>query len=306
MARNGRNGRIFFYFSTDFFADRKIKILKARYGADGITLYIYLLCEIYREEGYFLRYDDDAKYIIAAELNMNYEKIGQILNFLLERSLFDNTLFQSDKVLTSREIQITFQDAVKTMGSKNPVLVSERLWLLEKNETAAYIQTQAENENSGKSAPFSGKTTDFSGKSATKQRKVKESKGKQSKAKQSRDPHADAPAAAAPSIEKVFHDMTGRRFSDTDIRALEEMRDSGASDALILRVMEKVAGRGNAAVGSMRYYLPIVTEALSRAADKTRGRCPGTFDTTEIETILDEEFAAWVQDAGSGDYSYDE
>ena len=207
MARNGRNGRIFFYFSTDFFADRKNKILKARYGVDGITLYIYLLCEIYREEGYFLRYDEDAKYIIAAELNMNYEKIGQILNFLLERSLFDNTLFQSDKVLTSREIQITFQDAVKTMGSKNPVLVSERLWLLEKNETAAYIQTQAENDNSGKSAPFSGKTTDFSGKSATKQRKVKESKVKESKAKTGGNPQAEAAAGAAagaPGIGKTL------------------------------------------------------------------------------------------------------
>ena len=85
-----RNGRLFFYFSTAFFADRKVKILKARYGADGILLYLYLLCEIYRAEGYYLQYDDDAEYLIADELGMNYEKIGQILNFLLERSLFDN------------------------------------------------------------------------------------------------------------------------------------------------------------------------------------------------------------------------
>lgn len=305
MARNGRNGRIFFYFSTDFFADRKIKILKARYGADGITLYIYLLCEIYREEGYFLRYDEDAKYIIAAELNMNYEKIGQILNFLLERSLFDNTLFQSDKVLTSREIQITFQDAVKTMGSKNPVLVSERLWLLEKNETAAYIQTQAKNENSGKSAPFSGKTTDFSEKSSTKKRKVKESKGKQSKAKQSGDPQADAPAAAAaaaPAIEKAFYDMTGRRFSDTDIRALEEMREMGADDALILRGMDMVAERKHPAITSMKYFIPIVSEALHPPRS---GRYPETSDTADIEDVLDREWADEVSRIG-GDYNYDD
>ena len=178
-----KDGRKFFYFSTAFFADRKIKILKARYGSDGLVLFIYLMCEIYREDGYYLRYDDDFEYIISADLGMNYQKIGQILNFLLERSLFDNTLFKSDKVLTSREIQLTFQEAVKGKAVKNPVAVDERLWLLKKDETAAFIKVQPKNGNSGNLPSFSGNSNDNSENSNTKQSKAntKESKAKQSK-----------------------------------------------------------------------------------------------------------------------------
>lgn len=88
--------------------DRKVKILKARYGADGITLYLYLLCEIYKT-GYYLKIDRDFEYIVSDDLNMESNKVKQVLNFLLERSLFDNTLFQSDKVLTSAGIQRRYQ-----------------------------------------------------------------------------------------------------------------------------------------------------------------------------------------------------
>ena len=300
-----RNGRLFFYFSTAFFADRKVKILKARYGADGILLYLYLLCEIYRAEGYYLQYDDDAEYLIADELGMNYEKIGQILNFLLERSLFDNTLFKSDKVLTSREIQLTFQDAVKGMASKNPVKVIERLWLLEKNETAAYIQTQPENGISEKVNSFSEKSTDISEKSDVKQRKVKkskESKVKQSKAEQ-RDPsEVSASAAAAASqqkmIEKSFSQITGRLFTTSDDAALSELHDMGAADALILRVMENVAKRRHSPITSMRYFVPIVREAMQRidsGRNAAHGLCAATSSTDDVERLLDEEWAKEVQ-----------
>lgn len=62
MARRRQEGNLFFRLDVDFFSDRKVKILKARYGADGITLYLYLLCEIYKI-GYYLKIDEDFEYI---------------------------------------------------------------------------------------------------------------------------------------------------------------------------------------------------------------------------------------------------
>ena len=114
-----KTGMEYFSMDVDFFADKKIKILKSRYGSDGITLYLYLLCEIYKA-GYFLRVDDDFEFIVSDDLNMSSDKVKQVLNFLLERSLFDNTLFQSDKVLTSAGIQKRFQLMVKSRAKKNP------------------------------------------------------------------------------------------------------------------------------------------------------------------------------------------
>lgn len=38
MARRRQEGNLFFRLDVDFFSDRKVKILKARYGADGISV----------------------------------------------------------------------------------------------------------------------------------------------------------------------------------------------------------------------------------------------------------------------------
>lgn len=118
MARRRQEGNLFFRLDVDFFSDRKVKILKARYGADGITLYLYLLCEIYKT-GYYLKIDRDFEYIVSDDLNMESNKVKQVLNFLLERSLFDNTLFQSDKILTSAGIQRRYQARVTGIVSSS-------------------------------------------------------------------------------------------------------------------------------------------------------------------------------------------
>ena len=179
MARPVKEGLSYFPFDVDFFSDRKIKILKSKYGADGITLYMYLLCEIYKN-GYYLETDDDFIYIISDYLNMSYEKIRQIMNFLLERSLFNDTLFKSDKVLTSIGIQRRFQEAIKTRASKRTVEI-DKFWLLEKNETQSFIKV---NLNDSKSEINSNKSENNSNKSEindTKKSKEKKSKVNESK-----------------------------------------------------------------------------------------------------------------------------
>ena len=49
MARPRKRGLEYFPFDVDFFSDKKIKVLKGRFGADGVMIYIYLLCEVYKE-----------------------------------------------------------------------------------------------------------------------------------------------------------------------------------------------------------------------------------------------------------------
>ena len=146
MAAPRKSGLDYFPFDCDFFSDRKIKILKARYGADGITLYWYILCEIYKN-GYYMIVDNDFYYIVADDLGMSDDKVRQVLTFLLERSLFDNKLFQSDAVLTSTGIQRRYQEAVKVRASKNKIIVG-KYWLLSESETKPYIQHTHDCSNS--------------------------------------------------------------------------------------------------------------------------------------------------------------
>ena len=166
MARRKQEGNRFFRLDVDFFSDKKIKILKARYGADGITLYMYLLCEIYKS-GYYLKIDDDFEFIVSDDLNMDSNKVKQVLNFLLERSLFDNTLFQSDKVLTSAGIQRRYQAMVKARALKNPITV-ERFWLLQEEETETFIKVNPSLNNSENNPDNSKKNNDNSEKNDIK------------------------------------------------------------------------------------------------------------------------------------------
>lgn len=170
MARQKKQGIDYFSLDCDFFSDKKIKILKARYGADGITIYLYLLCEIYRN-GFYIIVDDDFYYIMSDDLNMNCDKVKQVLTFLLERSMFDKQLFQSDAVLTSAGIQRRFQLAVKTRAKKNPIEV-KRFWLLKKEETEPFIKVTLFNDNSEKKENNSKKNNDNSQEKSLKESKV--------------------------------------------------------------------------------------------------------------------------------------
>lgn len=158
MSRTQKKGLNYFPLDVNFFSDLKVKILKAQFGADGITIYLYLLCEIYKK-GYYIQVDDDFFYLVADDLNMQQNKIRQVINFLLSRSLFDNTLFQSDKVLTSVNIQKQYQESVKGRASKNPIQV-KRFWLLEKEETETFIKV-VHNENFSEKNRFNSENNVF-------------------------------------------------------------------------------------------------------------------------------------------------
>ena len=127
-----------FHLDIDFFEDNSIRIVRARYKSDGVIIYLYLLTQIYRE-GYYITTDDDFWYIVSSELGIDLNKVKQVLNFLLKKSLFNNTLFSSDKVLTSAGIQRRFQLAIKDrMRKSKESLEVGRYWLLNKQETEPF------------------------------------------------------------------------------------------------------------------------------------------------------------------------
>ena len=174
MARPRKRGIEYFPFDVDFFSDKKIRILKSRFGADGIAIYLYLLCEVYKN-GYFIQIDEDYEYIIADDLSMSNEKVKQVLKFLLERSLLDSKLFQSDTIITSRGIQCRFQEAIKTRASKSDIEVESKYWLLSDSETQPFIKFTHNYDYSEKNPSYSEKNPSYSEKNNTKESKGKES-----------------------------------------------------------------------------------------------------------------------------------
>lgn len=136
MARPQKEGIDYFSLDVGFFDDKeKIKPILSKYGADGVTLLLYLYCEIYKN-GYYLKVDDDYIDIISMDLRMNQKKIRQMLAYFIRRSLFDNKLFSTVTVLTSGGIQKRYVLAIKERVKKRgaPILVKREYWLIPEKE----------------------------------------------------------------------------------------------------------------------------------------------------------------------------
>lgn len=181
MSRPIKKGLTYFPFDVDIFQDGKIRRLRSRYGNDGIIAYIYLLCSVYSSEGYYLNYDDDFLELMADDLQMSVNNIGQILNYLLSRSLFDDILFQSVKVLSSTGIQRRYQEAIKTKALKNPVTVNKNFWLLSEDETQSYIKFCHNESYSEKNNNNSEKNPNYSMEKLHKEKESKLNKNKLNK-----------------------------------------------------------------------------------------------------------------------------
>lgn len=163
MGRPRKKGLDYFSFDTDFFSDPKIKVLKARYGTDGIAVYIYLLCEIYRDNGYYMEISEDTEFIIADDLRLSPEKVKQILEYLFSRSLLIkkkiSTLAIPVTTVTAAGIQKRYQMAVKDRAAKNVVEVRADVWVLKESETETSIKVCPNEDYSEKNEGFSEKNS---------------------------------------------------------------------------------------------------------------------------------------------------
>lgn len=181
MARPRKKGLDYFPFDVDFFSDRKIKRLRAKFGNDGVSVYIYLLCEIYRN-CYFTQFDEDLILDISDELNISENATKQIINYLLSRSLFDGKLAESVKVLTAESVQRRY---LKAKGL-SAAAIEDQYLLVKSGSDDTSGEAYPDESFSGKNNGFSEKKPGFSEKNSTKESKEKHSKVNESKAEESR------------------------------------------------------------------------------------------------------------------------
>lgn len=101
---------------VDFFADEKIAAISGEFGIKGEITVIKLLCAVYRN-GYFILWNEPLKYKLLRDLpGVSPELIDQIVNRLVRWGFFDESLFDSVKVLTSRGIQKRFFSITRRRG----------------------------------------------------------------------------------------------------------------------------------------------------------------------------------------------
>lgn len=132
MARKPKKGLEFYSVDTDIFQNRKIKRLIRNYGAKGYLVYNYILTEIYREKGYFIEWDANTIFDVSDAINLKETLVNEVVNYCCNLSLFNKELFDSENVLTTKNIQDFYLDVCRKAKRRN-------VKILEKYDVSVYL-----------------------------------------------------------------------------------------------------------------------------------------------------------------------
>ena len=107
MARTPKSTLEFAPLDIDLFNDVKIRKLIKFQGAKAIAIYSFLLCSIYKN-GYYIKWNGELSFICSEATGVELAYIVEVLRTCLKLGLFSKQLFDSDWVLTSKEIQLRY------------------------------------------------------------------------------------------------------------------------------------------------------------------------------------------------------
>lgn len=109
------SGVLYFPITVNVFEGLALELVEARYGLKGVAAFIKLLCKVYKEEGYYLLWSDEQCSLFTHKLGneLTDNQMQEIVNILVEKEIFDKSMFEEHHVLTSERIQKVWLDATK-------------------------------------------------------------------------------------------------------------------------------------------------------------------------------------------------
>ena len=144
MPKQPKKGLNYFTLDCDIFSKSdELRPLLRRFKADGLAVYIHILCDVYANGYYFQPTEyEDYLFDLAEDCGLSVEKVQLILAFMADRTLLDAFSLNKNTVFTSHGIQKRYAEAMK--GRKKSVAeIKGEHWLLsekdENNETEKLI-----------------------------------------------------------------------------------------------------------------------------------------------------------------------
>ena len=273
---------MYFPMDVDFFKDRKIRSHKIKFGMDGVAIYLYILCMIFDEDGYYLTTDEDFYLYIEDDTGISEDKARNILEFMCDRNMFDKSLAQNDNVLTSEDIQLKFQEAKK--GSKRDFKVNRDYWLVSEEETLGFIK-------------FTDSFSENFPENSEKNSQIKEKKIKEIKILEKQTKENSAAAVAKENLKKAI-DAYEADIAPITKSVKNSMRDwlDKVSPELILYAIKEAATQNvrkwvyvNAIINN--HYKPgRTTPDLIRPTENLKIYDAPDFDFDSLELIMQKKY----------------
>lgn len=106
--RPTKQGIDYFPVDVSLFSDVKIRKISRACGAQSVSILICLLCNIYKDCGYYIQWDEDLPFVIADEVGVAEGAVREVLVKSLQVGFFDKELYEKYQILTSSGIQKRF------------------------------------------------------------------------------------------------------------------------------------------------------------------------------------------------------
>ena len=173
MARPLKNGLDYYPLNVDFFSDIKVRRLLKAGGSQSISILIALLGNIYRDEGYYMRWDNDMPFLIADLVGVTEGAVMETVNKAVLIGFFHAGLFERYKILTSKGIQARYLEAV---SRRRQVFLIKNYLLLDVNVYNNVVLDEVIDSDNGVNVDNNSVNVCRSTQSKVKESKVKESK----------------------------------------------------------------------------------------------------------------------------------
>lgn len=114
MARPIKPGFDYFPLDKDFFEDMKVRRVMHAYGIQAPTVLLCLLCNIYGDHGYYMKWDEDVCFLISDRLvGVKEVAVQDIVEKAIKVNFFNEYMFKKFKILTSNGIQGRYKEMSK-------------------------------------------------------------------------------------------------------------------------------------------------------------------------------------------------
>lgn len=184
MARPIKKGIDYFPLDVDFLRDIKIRKVMRACGSAAPTILICLLGNIYRDEGYYMKWDEDTRFLVADDVGTSEASVDEVVKKSIQVGIFDSKLYDQHQILTSHGIQERYK---KAAYQKSDSSIDKKYDLLNVNHIDNGVS------NSGNSVNHAEST----------QSKVNESKEEESKGNNT------SPSAPVSRIQEEFAILWG-------------------------------------------------------------------------------------------------
>jgi len=168
LARPQKVGIDYFPLDVDIDQDDKVAIIEAQHGIRGFGVVVKLLMHIYKNS-YYYEWTEKEQILFARRVNVDINEVNVIINDCVKWGLFDEELFNTFKILTSRGVQKRYLEITKR---RQEVEVIKEYLLLDNDDINSYTNLVIVSIN---------KETDNINDDINTQSKVKESKEKKIK-----------------------------------------------------------------------------------------------------------------------------